>query len=272
MSQFKSTLLNERWAAKESMKLFNPKKRFNYLVFTMSVVMLLNTLVVRSILVLLLDERCFKCLLVQQEPHEADVSITFCAYSDTNGNKICPTHLWPNDGYVTAGHTSTIFNYPWLLSDQCGSAVIQAYSPVVILELLFSGFLQPASWWLCIDGGDKEVVKWIILGVGMYLSFGLPQIIDLFAEDLDGGKILPGGWASGLASFGVFVFVVLVVWGVKKFRSEGEDDEEEEVEEQERSNWWFLPPVDYLLDIFDYIIDEDRVFGEQEHFVGYSHG
>ena len=159
LSQFKSTLLNERWAAKESMKLFNTKKRFNYLVFTMSVVMLLDALVVPSILVLLLDERCFKYLLVQQEPHEADVSITFSAYSDTNGNKICPTHLWPNDGYVTADHTSTIFNYPWLLSDQCGSAVIQAYSPVVILELLTSGFLQPALWWSCIDGGKSHVVK-----------------------------------------------------------------------------------------------------------------
>ena len=101
LSQFKSTLLNERWAAKESMKLLNPKKRFNFLVFTMSVVMLLNALVIPSILILFLDERCFKYKFVQQEPHEADVPITYCGWS-IDGVDICPTPLYPNDGYKTS--------------------------------------------------------------------------------------------------------------------------------------------------------------------------
>ncbi|GMH68363.1 hypothetical protein TrLO_g15086 [Triparma laevis f. longispina] len=179
LSEFKSTLLNERWATKASMKLINPKRRFNYLVFTMSVVMLLNALVVPSILVLLLDERCFKYLLVPQEPHEADVPVTTCGLT-LNGEGDCPNHRYPNDGYVTTVF-STKFNYPWSLSGQCGSAVIQAYSPVVILELLFGGFLQPALWWLYIDGGKSHVFKWTVLAIGMFLSFGLPQIVGLFA-------------------------------------------------------------------------------------------
>ena len=95
------------------MKLLNPKKRFNYLVFTMSVVMLLNALVVPSILILLLDERCFKYKFVQQEPHEADVPITYCGWT-TNGVPNCPNPDYPNDGYITNIYTTT-FNYPWSL-------------------------------------------------------------------------------------------------------------------------------------------------------------
>ena len=84
--------------------------------------------------------------------------ITYFAYADDNKNDICPTSSYTNDGYRTSNDPTT-FNYPWSLSDQCGSAVIQAYSPVVILELLTSGFLQPALWWSCIDGGKSHVVK-----------------------------------------------------------------------------------------------------------------
>ena len=156
------------------MKLINPKKCFNYLVFTMSVLMLLNALVVPSVLILLSDERCFKYLLVQQEPHTADAPITSCSVIDNNRDYACPFPSQPNDGYQTT-ISSTTFNYPWSLSDQCGSAVIQAYSPVVILEPLFGGFLQPALWWLCIDGGKSHIVKWTVLVIGLFMSFGLPQ-------------------------------------------------------------------------------------------------
>ncbi|GMH48450.1 hypothetical protein TL16_g00291 [Triparma laevis f. inornata] len=237
LSQFKSTLLNERWAAKASMKLINPKKRFNYLVFTMSFVMLLNALVVPSILILLLDERCFKYLLVQQEPHEADVPITYCAYLDTNA------------------HYLTTFNYPWSLSDQCGSAVIQAYSPVVILELLSSGFLQPALWWLYIDGGKSHVVKWAVLVIGVFLSQGLPQIVSQFAEDVDSGGVL--GFVLG----GVFAFVFLAGWGATKLRKEGGG----ETAVKSETTWFYIPNVDYLLEFFDYNVDEDRVFGQKNY-------
>ncbi|GMI44505.1 hypothetical protein TrCOL_g4368 [Triparma columacea] len=266
LSQFKSTLLSERWAAKESMKLFAPKKRFNYLVFAMSVILLLNALVVPSILILLLDERCFKYKLVQQEPHEADVPITYCRAINTNGDPICPDPKYFNDGYVT-NYYATTFNYPWSLSNQCGSAVIQAYSPVVILELLFSGFLQPALWWLCIDGGKAQVVKWMMLTIGMSLSLALPQVVNLFADNIDTGDILPGDWALVLLSAGVFLFVFLVGWGASKLRKEDDaEEEEEQTMVPEASESFYLPPINYLLDTFNYNIDEDRVFGQQENF------
>ncbi|GMH74141.1 hypothetical protein TL16_g06381 [Triparma laevis f. inornata] len=254
LSQFKSTLLNERWAAKASMKLINPKKRFNYLVFTMSVVMLLNALVVPSILILLLDEHCFKYLLVQQEPHEVDVPITFCAYSGVNGEPRCPDPTKPNDGFLTDIY-STTFNYPWSLSDQCGSAVIQAYSPIVILELISSGYLQPALWWLCIDGGKSHVVKWTVLVIGVFLSQGLPQIVSQFAEDVDTGGML------GVILVGVFAFVFLVGWGATKLRKE----EGKETALENEITWFYLPNVDYLLEFFDYNVDEDRVFGRKNY-------
>ncbi|GMI32092.1 hypothetical protein TeGR_g2970 [Tetraparma gracilis] len=132
LSQFKSSFLNERWAAKQALKLANPTKRFNYLVFTMSAIMLLNALVVPSVLVLLLDERCFKFYdfwlfgrLQTQAPHDVVVPYTYCNYVDTDGNPSCPNPNNPNDGYVT-DYFSTTFEYPWSLSEQCGSAVIQS--------------------------------------------------------------------------------------------------------------------------------------------------
>ncbi|GMH86169.1 hypothetical protein TL16_g10459 [Triparma laevis f. inornata] len=259
LSQFKSTLLYERWAAKASMKLINPKRRFNYLVFTISAVMLLNALVVPSILILLLDERCFKYLLVQQAPHEVDVTIIFCSYV-RDGVPACPDRTILNDGYVTEIF-STTFNYPWSLSDQCGSAMIQAYSPVVILELLFGGFSQPALWWFCIGGGRSHVIKWTVLALGLFVSFALPQIVDLFAEDIDGGDILPGGWALGPTSAGVFVIMFFVGWGTTKLRRE----EDGETVEGEESKWFYLPNVHYLLEFFDYNVDEDRVFGRKNY-------
>jgi uncharacterized membrane protein len=228
--------------------------------------LLLNALVVPSILILLLDERCFKYKLVQQEPHEADVPITYCRAINTNGDPICPDPKYFNDGYVT-NYYATTFNYPWSLSNQCGSAVIQAYSPVVILELLFSGFLQPALWWLCIDGGKAQVVKWMVLMIGMSLSLALPQVVNLFADNIDTGDILPGDWALVLLSAGVFLFVFLVGWGASKLRKEDDaEEEEEQTMVPEASESFYLPPINYLLDTFNYNIDEDRVFGQQENF------
>jgi hypothetical protein len=99
----------------------------------MSAIMLLNALVVPSVLVLLLDERCFKFYdfwlfgrLQTQAPHDAVVPYTYCAWVDNNtGEPTCPNPNNPNDGYVT-DYYSTTFEYPWSLSEQCGSAVIQS--------------------------------------------------------------------------------------------------------------------------------------------------
>ena len=59
----------------------------------------------------------------------------------------------------------------------------------------------------------------------------------------------------------------LVGWGASKLRKDENDDEEEEtIAEPEAPTSFYLPPVDFLLDTFDYNIDEDRVFGQQENF------
>ena len=139
--------------------------------------------------------------------------------------------------------------------------MIQDYSPVVILELLFGGFLQPAMWWLCIDANGSHMVKWTVLAIGLFVSFALPQLCELFAEDLDGGKILPGGWALGPTSFGTFVLVFLGGWMATKFRKEQEAPASSTTE----PNWFYLPPIDYLLEIFDYNVNEERVFGRENH-------
>ena len=98
----------------------------------MSAIMLLNALVVPSVLVLLLDERCFKFYdfwlfgrLQTQAPHDAVVPYTYCGWIDSNNVYLCPDPTYPNDGYLTE-YYSTTFEYPWSLSEQCGSAVIQS--------------------------------------------------------------------------------------------------------------------------------------------------
>ncbi|GMI01124.1 hypothetical protein TrLO_g3832 [Triparma laevis f. longispina] len=72
-----------------------------------------------------------------------------------------------------------------LLDKRC---IIQAYSPVIILELIFGGFFQPALWWLCIDGGKSHVVKWTVLAIGIFMPLVMPQILDPIAEDIDGNN------------------------------------------------------------------------------------
>lgn len=68
-------------------------------------------------------------------------------------------------------------------------------------------------------------------------------------------------------SFGVFVFVFLVGWVVSKLRKEKDNDDEEEMaSEPETPTSFYLPPIDYLLEIFDYNVDENRVYGQQEKF------
>lgn len=79
-----------------------------------------------------------------------------------------------------------------------------------------------------------------------------------------------GGGCAGVG----FCFVILGGWGVTRFRGEGGKvgDLEKEIlnseakVEDDGSLTSMLPPVDYLLDVFDYNIDEDRVFGQQENY------
>ena len=131
-----------------------PRRRFNFLVTAQSIIILINSLVVPCVLVLLLDKRCygeyeflFFGRLLKEDPHVANVPYNYCAYVDRNGVVDCPDHRYPNDGYDTHYYETT-FIYPWRLSDQCPSAVIETYSPVVLLDLIFTGILQPALWWL----------------------------------------------------------------------------------------------------------------------------
>lgn len=127
MALFKSTLLNEQKISMDTMAVFKPKERFKFLTSVMSTIMLLNGLVVPCIL----DERCFKFSGSNpfgntQAPREADVFVTFCGYADTHGYYNCPIYddpRYPNDGYITLEY-ATIFDYPFTLSDQCGSAMI----------------------------------------------------------------------------------------------------------------------------------------------------
>jgi len=152
-AQIKGSLLSERWIASKAAKILKPRRRFNFLVTAQSIIMLVNSLTVPCVLVLLLDKRCygeytflFFGRLLKEDPHVAVVPYTYCGWL-TEGVPICPTPQHPNDGYVTKYFEMT-FTYPWRLSDQCPSAVIETYSPVVLLGLIFTGILQPALWWL----------------------------------------------------------------------------------------------------------------------------
>ncbi|GMI20254.1 hypothetical protein TeGR_g8291 [Tetraparma gracilis] len=258
LSQFKSSFLNERAAAKQALKLANPAKRFNYLVFTMSAIMLLNALVVPCVLVLLLDERCFKFYdfwllgrLQTQAPHDAVVPYTYCRYIDPDTSEpICPDPTLPDDGYST-DYFSTTFEYPWSLSEQCGSAVIQSYSPVVLSELTLSLILQPAMWWLCTDHGHSHASKWAILSTGLFVSLGLPNTVSMFADEIDAGL---GGWAILPIVIGVFSAFLLAGWLLRKLAP---------TVASPTPPWFYPPNVDYLLDLFDFNVDEDRLLGQK---------
>jgi len=116
--------------------------------------MLVNSLAVPCVLVLLLDKRCYEEYefpffgrLLKEDPHVVDVPYTYCLWTNGPGLDLCPIDIFPNDGYRT-DYYETTFTYPWRLSDQCPSAVIETYSPVVLLGLIFTDILQPALWWL----------------------------------------------------------------------------------------------------------------------------
>ena len=105
------------------------------------------------------------------------------------------------------------------------------------------------------------MIKWTVLALGLFVYFALPQIVDLFPEDLDGGNILPGGWALGPTSAGDFVIIFFVGWGTTKLRREEGGD----AVEGEESKWFYPPNVDYLLEFLDYNVDENRVFGRKNY-------
>ena len=163
VAQVKSTLLQERWIAETGANLLKPAHKFNFLVFTMSVVVILNSVVVPAMLVLLLDKQCFgeyqfplMGSLQEVEPHEAEVAFQYCAFFDPDtGEDLCANPMFKPLIHYTTVHQQTVFEYPWRLSDQCFSAVLKTYSPVVILSLVFSDILQPACWWLATDHSSR---------------------------------------------------------------------------------------------------------------------
>ena len=120
--QFKGTLLSERWIASKAAKILKPRRHFNFLVTTQSIIMLVNSLAVPCVLVLILDKRCygeyefpFFGRLLKEDPRVAVVPYTYCGWL-TDGVPICPTPLYPNDGYKTDYYETTL-TYPWRLSD-----------------------------------------------------------------------------------------------------------------------------------------------------------
>ena len=160
VAQVKSTLLQERWIAETGANLLKPTHRFNFLVFTMSMVVILNSVVVPAMLVLLLNKQCFGEYqfpligsLKEVKPHVVEVVYRHCTV-EYQGFLTCPNPNYPDNGYTTV-YQHTVFEYPWRLSDQCFSAVLQTYSPVVILSLVFSDILQPACWWLATDHSSR---------------------------------------------------------------------------------------------------------------------
>ena len=160
VAQVKSTLLQERWIADTGANLLKPTHRFNFLVFTMSVVVILNSVVVPAMLVLLLDKQCFGEYqfpligsLKEVKPHVVEVVYRHCTV-EYQGFLTCPNPNYPDNGYTTV-YQHTVFEYPWRLSDQCFSAVLKTYSPVIILSLVFSDILQPACWWLATDHSSR---------------------------------------------------------------------------------------------------------------------
>ncbi|GMI01481.1 hypothetical protein TrLO_g4932 [Triparma laevis f. longispina] len=78
-----------------------------------------------------------------------------------------------------------------------------------------------------------------------------------FADDIDGSRL--GGWALFSYGVGVFALIILLGWGATRLRP---PQEEEEIETEE---WLYVPSIDYLLEVFDYNINEDRVFGQLNH-------
>ena len=92
--------------------------------------MILNALVVPSVLVLLLDYRCFRGYLFPDgEKHVTHVTKEYCG--NTRGTEYHCDPNDPNDGWREFT-TYTTFEYPWRLSEQCGSAVVQSYAAVVM--------------------------------------------------------------------------------------------------------------------------------------------
>jgi len=256
LAQIKSTLLSERWSARQGAKLLRPKKLFNFLVATMSSIMLLNAVLVPSVLILLLDDRCFRSYpfpglgaLAKEAPHEVDIDYTFCTLvKPTDGSYGCPNAGNQNDGYATATYQTT-FEYPWSLSDQCSSAVIELYSPVVMASLVISDVLQPACWWLLRENGG-QVTKWLVLLLGLAVTFMLPLVGDAYGSAISE----TGGW--GLVLFMIVVFLFCAGLGSLTVLMAGKGGKRGKGSE-------YLPSVEYLLEFFGYSFDEDNLLGSK---------
>ncbi|GMI26253.1 hypothetical protein TeGR_g351 [Tetraparma gracilis] len=106
-------------------------------------------------------------------------------------------------------------------------------------------------WWLCTDHGDSHASKWAILSAGLFVSLGLPNTVSMFADDIDAAL---SGWAILPFAIAVFSAFVLAVWLLKKLAPTAASPS---------PSWAYLPPVDYLLDLFDYNFDEDRLLGQK---------
>lgn len=89
--------------------------------------------------------------------------------------------------------------------------------------------------------------------MGIFNCFGLPQIVNSFADNLAGGLILPGNGPLALAAAAVLTFVFVAGWVLKKLKARNcmrllswcnVDDEDETGETDEGSILFTLPPID----------------------------
>jgi len=326
VAQVKSTLLQERWIAETGANLLKPTHRFNFLVFTMSMVVILNSVVVPAMLVLLLNKQCFGEYqfpligsLKEVKPHVVEVVYRHCTV-EYQGFLTCPNPNYPDNGYTTV-YQHTVFEYPWRLSDQCFSAVLQTYSPVVILSLVFSDILQPACWWLATDHSsraakvsersthcashenqtNKFVIVWLarsaqlqLLTFGVFVTAALPLISSNYGDRFDTYSIGERWFMCLMISAPIIVFGGLLK-RLGKRRQAGEFDDvrmgpigrfflrresldgDEEVKEEEEhtpTSSFYLPNLDFCLDIFGYNFDEEMLLNGKEsggHWPLYEH-
>ncbi|GMI25984.1 hypothetical protein TrCOL_g4603 [Triparma columacea] len=253
---------------------------FNVSVFTMSILVICSTIVVPSFLVLMGDQRCLKQykwphfgVINPEAPHETKLEYTFCGIYSDEGHELCTIPTF-SDLFKTISFTTT-FNYPFDLSEQCFSAVVETYSPVVLESLIISDILQPSCWWLCREY-RSEGAKWLMLAVGLFNAVLVPQIASFYATNINGGvNGLP--LVSAVGGVAIILFEVGVGLLLKKLaRGEGEGREEEGGEEGEgggerglfppidyNPRTYVFPPIDFLLDTLGLNFDEDMMLGDK---------
>jgi Leucine-rich repeat (LRR) protein len=266
LALMKSTGFSESSASGAAAKLLKPKKAFNFLVFCITYLKLVNAVVVPAMFVILLDKSCFGDYvwpapvgrLNKDTLTDVFATKTTCvAINEISGAPLCPDKEYTNLGYETE-----LLNredpLQYYLSSQCGSAVISTYSPVLLLSLVFGNVLQPACWILCSDN-KSWLGNWVILGFGISVSFGMEELFDFVVS-------IPGHDNRSdlllvIEPAILFVILIAIGWLMQKisFRCEREGERQRD----EGSKYYYLPSVFWLLKSFGLRLDEEVLFGNK---------